>query len=264
MKEYYYKGIIDSHIHLDCLISKGFDVDNFLDKSLNQNNILAMIDIATSDKDFENRLILANKYKNLYLSCGIDPSNIDKGCEISNIVKQVQNKKVILVGEIGIDLYWRQDNLNKQIELFEKQIIVANDFSLPISVHNREADKEIKDTITRTTPSESGIIHCFSSNWDFGKKMLDLGFYLSFSGNITYKKSEQIRETAKNCPLNKILIETDAPYLAPQPFRGEINNSLMMGHQVDTIANLKGITVDEVIESQIENFETLFKLDLTS
>lgn len=264
MNEYFYKGTIDSHIHLDCLASKGCNLETFLHKALVEKNISAMIDIATSDKNFSKRLKLANKYTNLFLSAGIDSSNIDKGCLLENIEVQLKEKKVIAVGEIGIDLYWRQDNLKQQVKLFLKQIELANSYNKPILVHNREADNQILASFKTTKPTSSGIIHCFSSDWNFAKKALDMGMYLSFSGNITYKKSDAIREAAKKCPLERILIETDAPYLAPQPFRGKVNNSLMMGHQIDSIAQLKNISIEKVLESQKNNFETLFKLNIST
>ncbi|MCK5199212.1 MAG: TatD family hydrolase, partial [Spirochaetales bacterium] len=162
------------------------------------------------------------------------------------------------IGEIGLDWNWNYGTKKLQIELFEAQIELANKYKLPILIHNREADKEVIETLKTTPPSSGGIVHCFSSDYQAAVNFLDLGLSISFAGNATYKKNSNLREVAAQIPEESIFVETDSPYLSPQKVRGKLNHPGHIGFIYETIAECRKMAIDELIISVKDNFLKLF------
>ena len=166
--------------------------------------------------------------------------------------------RLIAIGETGLDWYWNYGTPERQIFLFEKQLELAQKFDLPVIIHNREADKEILDILKKKTPSRGGIIHCFSSDYNFALKCIDLGFFISFAGNITYKKNTIIQEAAKKLPVSSILVETDSPFLSPQQVRELPNTPAFVGYTYKFIAESRGEDINNFIINVKNNFICLF------
>lgn len=248
--------LIDTHCHLNFE-----ELENRLPQVLRDakaNDVLSMIIIGIDPKSTEKAIKLANKH-NLYASVGIHPSNVDH-FEIEDIIKYVYNERVVAIGETGIDLYWRQDNLERQKEMFIKHIELAIRFDLPLVIHMRDSFDEIYDILKQYKGQVRGVMHCFTLGIEEAKKLIDLGFYLGIGGVITYKNAKELRAAVKSVPLTKILLETDAPYLAPAPFRGKRNEPAYMKWVAIELADLLGLSYQEVSDVTTNNAKELFKL----
>ena len=178
-----------------------------------------------------------------------------------NIIKDLaKNKKVVAIGEIGLDYHY--DNTNKELQqkYFINQLEIANEINLPVVVHDRDAHKDILDTLKSIKINNAGVVHCFSGSVEMAKELLKLGYYLGFDGPITFKNAQKTIEVLKYIPLDRILIETDAPYLTPVPFRGKRNNSMYLVHVIDKIAEIKGLDSEEISNITFNNAKTLFKI----
>jgi len=259
-------GMIDSHFHYIEMIKKGIDTTKVI-KDCFDSGMEAVIDISTSIFNYDTRLQFAMKYKNYFISLGISPGKGEN--QIEEIEKMVQDletqiadakttNRLIAIGETGLDWYWKYGTPERQIFLFEKQLEVAQKFDLPVIIHNREADKELLNVLKKKTPSRGGIIHCFSSDYSFASKCIDLGFLISFAGNITYKKNNAIQEAAKKIPVSSILVETDSPYLSPQQVRDLPNNPAFVGYTYTYIAESRGEDINIFINNIKDNFIRLF------
>ena len=177
------------------------------------------------------------------------------------MLRLASKEKVVAWGEIGLDFFHRHSPPEKQIEVFKRQIDLAMDVGLPIVIHDRDAHKEVLD-ILRTGNSDiyRGVIHCFSGNYDLAMTFIEMGFHLSIPGTVTYKNARQVKDVAARIPLDRMLVETDAPFLAPVPLRGERNESAFVVHTVKEIARLRGIDAKEVARQTFKNTIGLFKL----
>ena len=239
---------IDSHCHLS---KDDYDnIDNVIDDA-NNNNVKYLIVSGYDRKSIKEVLDLANRYPNIFLTLGYHPSeaNVYSDDDLKELKELIiNNKKVIGIGEIGLDYHWDKDNKDKQKELFLKQIKIAKELKLPIVIHSRDAFQDTYDILK--SQNHYGVIHCFSGNKENAKMYLDLGFYLGIGGVLTFKNSN-LKETIKNIPTEKILLETDSPYLAPTPHRGERNEPKYIPLIAKELSNLVGIPVEE-IEKQIE------------
>lgn len=263
-------GMIDSHFHYIEMIKKGMEPDSVMQKIF-KKGLAAAVDIATSTGNFETRLDFAQKQRGVYITAGISPGkaeNTEADIEImlAALERQIQTSLekglLIAVGEIGIDLYWKYGTTEKQIMLFERQIDLADKYSLPIIIHNRDADKELLEVLKRKKPTKGGIIHCFSSDYHTASACIDCGFLISFSGNITYKKSNNIQDAAKRIPVKSILCETDSPYLSPQEVRKFNNNPEFVAYVYDFISQSRKIELPELVETVKTNFTSLFNVTL--
>lgn len=209
---------------------------------------------------------LARKYPFIYAVCGISPNDIPGRMEelekmleeIREFIEQDDKGRIVAVGEIGLDYYWNKENKDIQKEVFERQIEMANCYGLPIVIHTREA---VMDTlaILREHPVEKrGVFHCCPLNRELVKEALKLDFFVSFAGPITFKNAKNAEEIVKMVPMNRILIETDSPYLAPEPIRGSRNDSRNVKWIAQKIAEFKGISLEEVAEQSYQNALTIF------
>lgn len=238
----------DSHFHTLEIIKKGINASSLLSQ-MQTNNYIGL-DIGTKAEDFKERYKLIKNYPNIYLSSGVGPWATKSEEEHDKIIEvleaNIKKYPVKAIGETGIDNYWDYGTKQLQEDLFLKQINLANKHNLPIIIHNREADEQIINIIKNNSFSQSGIIHCFSSNIEFAKIALDKGFYISFAANITYKKNDELREVLKYVPLERLLLETDAPFLPPQPFRGKLNTPLLIPLAYKEAAEIKKIGIEEI------------------
>ncbi len=252
-------GMIDSHFHSEVMRQKGLDPVSLLETCFS-NGFTAGIDIGTRAGDTAERAWIHERYDSISLAAGLFPAEAeepDTAKRLDLLIADLNNHPVKAVGEIGLDFHWNYATPEKQQDLFIKQIEIANQFGLPVIVHNREADQLIEETVRAHPPKAGGIMHCFSSGYAYAERFIQSGFYISFAGNITYKGSEDIREAAGRIPLDRILIETDSPYLSPQKVRGRPNHPGHIGLVYREIAAIRGIDLEEVVAAVFKNFSSL-------
>lgn len=250
--------LVDSHCHLDFP-----DLSERLPEilaAMQRNSVAAALCIGVNLEDFPRVRHLAESHQHLYASVGVHPEYSDaEEPDVERLVELASHPKVIAIGETGLDYYWHKDRPEWQRERFRTHIRAARLGDKPLVIHVREAADDTL-AILREEGAEAvgGVMHCFTGDWEFGKQALDLGFYLSFSGIVTFKNAVQIKDVAQRAPLDRVLVETDSPYLAPVPFRGKINQPAYVLHVAEEIARLRGLTLAEVAQASTANFFRLF------
>lgn len=251
-------NIFDSHCHYD---DEKFneDRDTVLSK-LKEKGVSNILHAAVDIKSSLYGIKQADKYDFAYTSIGIHPENLEglQDDYIDKLKKISENSKVKAIGEIGLDYYWTKENKEKQIEVFENQLILANQLHLPVIVHAREATADTLTLLKKYKPQ--GVIHCFSGSAETAKEMLSLGLYISFTGVITFKNSKKAREALMVVPDDRLLLETDCPYMAPEPNRGKRCDSSMIAFSAQKIGELKNQSPQEVINKCTENTKRLFNV----
>ena len=253
--------LVDSHTHLD---DRRFteDRDAVVQRALDAG-VSRMLTIGTGEgpPDLEAAIRIAEKYEPVYASVGIHPEHapVTNQEHLDRLVKLLGHRKVLLVGEIGLDYYWKPYDAKLQADVFVQQMEIAAAARKPISIHTRDAwDDTIALLREHWAPTALPcIMHCFTGNPEQARQALDLGFYLSFSGVVTYPKATDVHASAKFAPLDRILVETDAPYLAPVPFRGKRNEPSYVAHTARRIAELRELSLDEVGAACVRNFDTI-------
>lgn len=250
--------IFDTHAHYE---DEQFDEDrDDLLRIMPQNNVTYVINqginITTSKKAIE----LAEKYDYFYAAVGIHPEEAGAKENLDEIKRLATHNKVVAIGEIGLDYYWDISTKEIQLDYFKKQLDLANELNLPVVIHDRDAHKDTLDTLKSTTLNSSGVVHCFSGSLEIAKELLKMDFYLGFDGPVTFKNARVALEVLAYMPLDKILIETDSPYLTPVPFRGKRNNSMYLTYVIDKIAEIKQMPSDEIAEITFNNARKLFRL----
>ena len=249
-------NLIDTHAHIyyDDYADR---IDEVI-KSATDNGVEKIISIGVDLKTSEQCIKLAEKYKEVFATCGIHPHEADKApnrytYELEDMYKE---KKVVGVGEIGLDFFYDISDRKVQRKVYHEQLELAADIDLPAVVHCRESDDDILHGIQESSKGV-GVIHCFASTLGFAEKIIDTGFHLSFTGLITFVK--ELEEVVKNIPLEKMMVETDSPYLTPKPHRGKKNEPSNVRYVAEKIAELKDITFEEVAESTTSTASNLFK-----
>ena len=257
-------GFFDSHSHLN---DEKFEEDR--DKIIKEiyeagttNFITAGYSVQSSKKAIE----IANKYEFIYTTAGVSPNDIPQSeqelwkqlDEIKTIAKN--SKKVLAIGEIGLDYYWNTDNKELQKLAFIEQIKIANELDLPIVIHTREAIMDTLQILKENEVLNKGVFHCCPQNRELIKEALKLGFYISFAGPITFKSAKNAVEMINLVPNDRILIETDSPYLAPEPVRGTRNTPINVKFVTEKIASAKGIDIEIVKKMTVENTKRIFKI----
>ena len=256
-------NLFDSHSHYN---DEKFDIDReqIIKETLANgvsNFIIAGYNIEGSKKAIE----IAENYEQIYTTAGISPNDVE---DIKNNVNEsileieeiAKNKKVVAIGEIGLDYYWNKENKELQKEVFIKQIEVANKLDLPIVIHTRDAFIDTIEILKQNNVNKKGIFHCCPLNQELVKEAVKLGFYISLSGVITFKNAKNVGEILSLIPEDKLLIETDSPYLAPAPLRGTRNNSMNVKYVAEKIAKIKDKTIEEIAELTNKNAKEIFKL----
>lgn len=256
MKNYF----IDTHTHIDMI--KDISIDEIIDKAT-QAGVKKIIIPSADEKSFDGILEICTKFENVFCMLGVFPEEVktwtDKTEEkIKNLVKN--NNKVVGIGEVGLDYYWDTSFCEQQKEIFIKQIKLANELNLPIDVHDREAHKDTFDIIKEYNKGSNVVLHCFSGSVEFAKECIKQGWYISLGGVVTFKNAKKMKEVATQIPLEHLMLETDAPYLAPVPFRGKTNEPCYIPYIAQEIANLKGCTIEEVAEITTKNAEKVFRI----
>ena len=227
-----------------------------------ENSIRKLIIPAANPKDFSNIIKFINKYENVYGMLGVHPSDAKDWNDnlIDQIKSLAENKKIVAIGEIGLDYYWDKSFNNLQKEIFIKQIKLANELNLPIDVHDREAHKDTFDILTEYNKGSNVVMHCFSGSVEFAKECIKQGWYLGIGGVVTFKNAIKMKEVVKNIPLEYIILETDAPYLAPVPYRGKENQPAYVKYVAEEIAKIKQIPYETVNKITETNTERIFNL----
>lgn len=252
--------LVDSHCHLDFP-----DFENEIEDVVKRavaNDVAVMQTICTHISKFPGVLKVAEQFDNVYASVGIHPHEAAKeSISLEELVKLADHPKVIGIGETGLDYYYEHSPRKEQLDSFKTHIAAGAKTGCPIIVHSRSADKETVDVLKEEMEKHpfTGLIHCFSSGRELAEGALDLGLYISISGIITFKKSDDLREVVKDIPLEKLLVETDAPFLAPVPFRGKRNEPAYTRNTAEFLAELKGVSYEELAEVTTKNFFDLFK-----
>lgn len=258
-------GYVDTHFHILHSIKKGLSSEEILGAAFN-SGMSRGIDIATGLDSFEERLAFSRNYPGLFFSVGCYPSlaeSIPESLEESLISQARTSPLVVAIGETGLDYHWNYATPEDQRELFSRQITVANRLKLPLIVHCRDAQDDLLTVLHQNRAEYRGVIHCFSGNYSFASACIDLGFYISFAGNLTYKNAPELREVLKRIPRQSLLLETDAPYLAPEPLRGRTNIPSNVRFTSQAAADLLNIPVQELTGEVRTNMEVLFSLPLS-
>ena len=256
----------DNHAHLD---DKKFDEDrDEIIRMIHKDEIDKFVSSGYSLESSIKSIELSKKYSFIYSTCGISPNDIPQTEEelwkelvkIKELAKQ--NKKVVAIGEIGLDYHWNTDNKELQKKAFIEQIKIANELNLPIQIHTREAVIDTLEILKQNNVNKKGMFHCCPLNRELVKEGLKLGFYISFAGPVTFKNSKNANEIIEIVPNDKILIETDSPYLSPEPLRGKRNDPRNVKYIAKKIAEVKGISIEKVAKITYENAMKVFDLKL--
>ena len=253
--------LFDSHAHYD---DSRFNEDRFLViDSMKDNNVGGIMNACAALSDIPLILEMADKYPFMYASVGVHPSDVEELSEdkIEIIKNAARHEKVKAIGEIGLDYYYDDVPRDIQKKWFIRQIELAKELNLPIIVHDRESHQDTVDILKSTNAQTvGGVLHCFSGSREMAKEILGLGFYIAFGGTLTFKNARRAVEVAEYVPLDRILIETDSPYLAPVPERGKRNDSRLIKYVAEKLAEIKGLTTKEIEEITFNNAKKCFRI----
>lgn len=254
---------IDSHCHLDRIDLKPYhhDFNSFMADARNKQ-VSHMLCIGIDLESYAEMRALVLPYPEISLSVGVHP-NVTEGREpsIDELLALGEDDRVIAIGETGLDYFRSQGDLAWQFQRFRNHIQVAKTLNKPLIIHTREAGHDSLDVLREEGADQvGGIIHCFTEDWAYAEKALDLGFYISFSGIVTFKNAQAIKEVAQKVPADRFLIETDSPYLAPMPYRGKPNYPTYVRHVAEHVAELRDCSVEEVARLSSDNFYRLFAM----
>lgn len=253
--------IVDSHCHLDMLDA---DLDQIVQTAA-ENHVKFLQTICVKLENFDKILAIAHKYDNVFASVGVHPNEVrrDDITSTEQLLELSSNSKVIGLGETGLDYYRTEDKNNRtaQIESFSNHIQASQSSNLPVIIHTRDAEHDTADVVAYHMKEQQfpALIHCFTASKEFARKMLNLGLYISISGIVTFKNAEELRDIVRYVPAERLLVETDSPYLAPTPYRGKTNQPAYTLHVLEQVAQLKNVTPEKMAEITTNNFLALFQ-----
>lgn len=254
--------LVDSHCHLDRLKLDKYDgsLEAALDHA-RERGVGKMLCVGISLENRQAVVDLADQYHDVVSSVGVHPLDIERGLATrEQLIEWGKHPKVVALGESGLDYYYSDESKLQQQESFVIHLEAAKQAELPVIVHTRDARKDTLDLIAEHGCRESaGVLHCFTESWDMAKAAMDMNYYISFSGIVTFKNAVELREVAEKMPLDRMLVETDSPYLAPVPYRGKPNEPAFVREVAEFLAELKGISTEDMIRITGENFHKLFK-----
>ena len=252
--------MIDSHCHINDELYKNNPAEYV--KEAEKAGVFQFLVVGFDEKSSELALDIANKNKPCYAAVGIHPSDTKnaKQDDLEKIKELAKSEKAIAIGEIGLDYYWDKEETVRlqQKEFFKEQIKIANELDLPISIHCRDALEDCLQILKENPVKRGGIMHCYAGSLEMSREFIKLGFLLGFGGTVTFKNSIRPKEVAKNVPSNSYVLETDAPYLTPHPFRGKENHSKYLYLVRDQIAELRNISPEQVEKETTNNFKRVF------
>ncbi|MBB72507.1 MAG: TatD family deoxyribonuclease [Legionellales bacterium] len=253
--------LIDSHCHLDRLDLTAYDgkLEQAIQAALN-NGIGYMLCVCIDWDNFNDVLSIAEQYPYISASVGVHPN--EKDCHepsVEELVQRAQHDKVVAIGETGLDTHWLKEDLSWQQDRFRRHIQAAIAVNKPLIIHSREAREDtIRLLQEEHADKVAGVMHCFTETWEMAEAAMALGFYISFSGIVTFKNAKELQDVAKRMPIERMLIETDSPYLAPVPHRGKTNEPAYVKHVAEFIAELRGESYDDICAATTENFFRCF------
>ena len=252
--------LFDSHAHLD---DDKFNADlKETAEKIAASDVSLLVDVGSNIKTSEKAIKIAEQYPFVYAAVGIHPCDAfetDEEQNMQHLRELAVHEKVVAIGETGLDYYWDDVDRETQKRGFIRQIALANELKLPLIVHNRDAHADTFSILKEYKP-ESAIIHCFSGSAEMAKELSKMGYYISFSGSVTFKNARQLPEAVKAVPLNQLLVETDSPYLAPEPKRGTRNDPTNVLYTAAKIADILNLPLEEVARITFENAKRVYKL----
>ena len=252
--------IFDTHAHYD---DEQFDADREeLLNSMAEQGVGTIVNVSASYPSCEQVTEMVQKYPFMYAAVGVHPDHVGELNEETfvRMKKLFANDKVIAVGEIGLDYYWDNESHDLQKAWFIRQLELARELDLPVLIHSREAAADTMDIMKEHAEGISGVIHCYSYSKEMAREYVKMGFYIGVGGVVTFKNARKLKETVVEIPLTSIVLETDCPYLAPEPNRGKRNNSAYIRYVAEEIAKIKGITYEEVVAQPEENARKMYRL----
>ena len=252
---------VDSHCHLDRVDLSPFEGRfSKLIETSREAGVSHMLCVSIDLESYPAMLELVSDYPDVFVSVGVHPCDHDRRePQVEELVQLARHPKNIAIGETGLDYYRTEGDLEWQRERFRRHIRAALEANKPLIIHTREAREDTIAILREENAQQvGGVMHCFTETWEMAKASLELGFYVSFSGIVTFRNAEELREVARKVPLDRLLIETDSPYLAPVPHRGKPNQPRYVAHVAETVASLRGLAVDELARITRDNFFRLF------
>ena len=249
-------SIIDTHAHY---VSEQYEnLHNEIFSQFEAFGVKAVINCGCNIENSKKTIELAKKYDCCYAAVGFHPEDItDEGIDLVALEELLKAEKVLAIGEIGLDYYWNKENKAVQINAFIAQIELAKKYDLPVIVHDRDAHADTLKILKRYKPK--GVVHCFSGSVEMAREIIKLGMYIGIGGVVTFKNGRKLSEVVADTPMDKILLETDGPYLAPEPFRGRLNNSFLIPFIAEKISEIKKFPLNEIYRITKENAISLFK-----
>ena len=255
--------LVDSHCHLDGLDYQSLhkDVDDVLAKAA-ARDVKFCLAVATTLPGYRSMRELVGERDNVVFSCGVHPLNQDEAYDVEDLRRFAAEEGVVAMGETGLDYFYTPETKVRQQESFIHHIQIGRELQKPVIVHTRDARADTLSILREEKVTDcGGVLHCFTEDRETAGKLLDLGFYISFSGIITFRNAQDLRDVAAFVPMDRLLIETDSPYLAPVPYRGKINTPAYVPHVASQLATIKQCTVEEVGRATSRNFELLFLME---
>jgi len=252
--------LIDTHCHLD-LDSFEADRDDVIRRAVSAG-VDQMIVIGFDPDRWESGKLLCERFDGLHLAIGLHPTEaelFDDEME-SRIRRKAVEYRAVAIGETGIDYHWKADTSQQQKEAFARQVALAKELGLPFIIHQREAEQDTLDVLGASSPPHRGVMHCFTGDVCFMRECLDLGLHIGLGGAITFRKLKDLHAAARDVPIDRVLLETDAPFMTPSPHRGERNEPSYVRFVADRLAELKGVSIDEVADATTRNAAGLFGL----
>lgn len=249
---------VDSHCHLDRLKNADTELDKVIQLATD-NQVEHMLCVAVSVKEFESMRQRVSHYPNVSMSCGVHPLHQEDACDYDTLLTHAQRDDVVAVGETGLDYHYSADTKAIQKQSFHDHIHVANAVKKPLIIHTRAAQNDTLDMLEKHYQQDTGaVLHCFTESLEMARAAMDMGIYISISGIVTFNSASELQQTVKHIPLDKLLIETDSPWLAPAPHRGKENQPMYVTRVAECVAQLKGVSVQVLAKATTDNFYRLF------
>ncbi len=251
--------LVDSHCHLDMLCPQSQSIEDVLEQAV-QQDIEHMLCVSVSLERFQPMMQLIAPYQQISASVGVHPDGTDvQEADEATLVELAQHERIVAIGETGLDYFRTEGDVEWQRERFRRHIRAAREVRKPLIVHTRAAREDTLAVLREERADEAGgVLHCFTEDWDMARAALDLNFYISFSGIVTFKNALELKEVARKVPADRMLVETDAPYLAPVPKRGKTNQPAFVRYTAEYLAELRGESLQQLAAATTENFYRLF------